>query len=400
MTKSEEAISYLDQCSADSVDYRDGKLRYAFDVSANSDPNGFFFRQTHRQNSNSTRGIWTIKTAGKVLVQTAPKDQVEPVVVELQVKLSHDELANSIHIRNDSAGLVFESDLFSEGFHFTRPCISLVATIFVSPSADISAFSTNTENLPVVLDESLKLTAENLFLGTVSSNIKSNTTRLNSRKIEIQTTSGTVSGLFPLADLLSIKTISGDILADVDPKEADDKKHDGVLIVRTTSGTLKVNTATDSIPSRNFITEVGSVTGAISGSFLLGTRSTVITTGGSINTDFYTAGKVADRSLTIESVSGAITSTVDDKSYDLGSLRSNLGSRSGSIDFKLPAAWEGQLKGISTSGSISITGNGVEVIKDTDSYPGVGRTVVAKKGDGKSFATADTISGQINVRVG
>jgi len=221
---------------------------------------------------------------------------------------------------------------------------------------------------------------------------------LNSRRIELETTSNTISGSFPLADLLSLKTVSGAVNVEIEPKEAGIDEQAGTLLIHTTSGTIKANTAVSSIPNRNFNTQIHTVSGSVSGNYLLGVTSNVNSASGTINVDFYTAGDAAKRSCIVNSAGGSIGAIVHDDFYALSTVRSNFQAQSGSVDVQFPASWEGKIQGESKSGSIAITGEGVKIIKDIRPIPGYGRIVTAEKGDGFSNLSAETQSGAISVR--
>jgi hypothetical protein len=375
-----------------------GELKYSFDVSANSNPNGFYFGQRWVRKPNAGPAAQFIQTAGNVIVQAAPAGAVDPITVDLDVKLSHDELADAINIKSDSAGLVLESQTFLKSFTGTNPCISVVATISVASSLNISSFDIDTVVLPVELKESLKLISKNIFIHSTAGSISSATNGLNSRRVELETTSNTISGSFPLADLLSLKTVSGAVNVEIEPKEAGIDEQAGTLLIRTTSGTINANTAVSSIPNRKFTTQIHTVSGSVSGNYLLGVTSNVNSASGTINVDFYTAGDAAKRVCTVNSVGGSIGAIVHDDFYALGTVRSNFQAQSGSVDVQFPASWEGHIQGESKSGSIAITGEGVKIIKDIRPIPGYGRIVTAEKGDGLSNLSAETNSGSISLR--
>jgi DUF4097 and DUF4098 domain-containing protein YvlB len=388
------------QCPSAPISYKAGELKYAFDVAADSSPNAFYFGQRWIRKRNAGPGASFIQTAGLVIVQAAPSGAADPVTVDLDVKLSHDELVDAIKIKNESGGLIFESDTFLDSFTGVQPCISIVATISVAPSTNVSSFDINTVVLPVELKKSLQLISNNVFIHSIAGSVSSESTGLNSRRIEVETTSSTISGSFPLADLLAIKTVSGAVNVDIEPKEKGSEEHAGTLVIRTASGNIVANTVTSSIPDRNFTTQVHTVSGSVSGTYLLGVTSNINSASGSIKADFYTAGDLANRSCIINSVSGSIYSTIHDDSYKIGTVRSNIQSRSGTVDIHFPAAWEGHIQAETKTGSIDVSGDGVKIIKDVSPIPGFGRVVIAEKGDGHSNLSAETLNGAISVRIG
>jgi DUF4097 and DUF4098 domain-containing protein YvlB len=388
------------KCPSAPISYKSGELKYGFDVAAGSSLDGFFFGQRWDRKGNAGQESQFIQTAGQVIVQAAPVGAADPITVDLDVKLSHNELADAIRIKREAGGLIFESATFLERFTGVMPCVSIVATISVAPSANVSSLDIDTVVLPIELKKSLQLISNNVFIRSTAGSISSETTGLNSRKIEVETTSNTISGSFSLADLLAIKTVSGAVNVEVEPMETEFEKHVGTLLIRTASGNIKANTLTSTIPNRDFNTQVHTVSGSVSGTFLLGTTSNINSASGAINTAFHTAGSLANRSCIVNSVSGSIQSTIYDKSYKLGTLRSNFHSQTGAVDLHFPTAWEGQIQAESKMGSIDIVGDGVDIVKDITPFPGAGRIVVAEKGDGDSNLSAQTLNAPISVRIG
>jgi DUF4097 and DUF4098 domain-containing protein YvlB len=388
------------QCSSATISYKAGELKYGFDVAADSKPSDFYFNQRWTRKPKSGSNQRFIQTAGRVIVQAAPVGASVPVSVVLDVMISHAKLADAINIKNETGGLIFESDAYVEDINDIRPCISIIATISVTPSANVSAFSLNTTVLPIMFRDSLNLTSNNIFAHSISGHVTSDTPDLDSRKIEIETVSGTVSGSFPLADLLSLKTVSGSVIVDIEPKESGVEEHDSTLLIRTSSGKIHANTAVKDIPSRKFITNVKTVSGAVTGTFLLGAASTINTVSGSVKTDFYTAGDAPSRSLIVNSVSGSVHVTVNDDSYKLNNIRSNCQTRSGKVDLQFPSAWGGQIKAETISGSIKVVGDGVKIIKDSSPFPSLGRTVLAEKAGGESMIFIQTVNAAISVGIG
>jgi hypothetical protein len=388
------------KCPSAPISYKAGELNYDFDVAAGSNLDGFFFGQRWDRKGNAGPASQFIQTAGQVIVQAAPAGTANPITVDLDVKLSHNELAGAISIKREAGGLIFESATFLKSFSGVMPCVSVVATISVAPSANVSSLNIDTVVLPIELKKSLQLISNNVFIRSTAGSISSETTGLNSRKVEVETTSNSIVGSFPLADLLAIKTVSGAVNVDIEPKETDLEEHTGSLIIRTASGNIKANALTSAIPNHAFNTQVHTVSGSVSGTFLLGATGNINSASGAIDAVFHTAGSLDSRSCIVNSVSGKIQSTIHDGSYKLGTLRSNFHSQTGAVDLHFPAAWEGQIQAESKTGSIDIAGDGVRVVKDITPFPGAGRIVVAEKGDGDSNLSAQTLNAPVSIRVG
>ncbi|CAG8976925.1 hypothetical protein HYALB_00008836 [Hymenoscyphus albidus] len=112
-----------------------------------------------------------------------------------------------------------------------------------------------------------------------------------SRRVFVETTSGTINGIYPLMDFLGLSSQSGDINVGVLPKE--------VLPEAPTPADLEVQTATGSIqvdlpianqnnpdfipPPRNYITNVHSSSGTIEGTYYLGSLGSFKSTSASLD---------------------------------------------------------------------------------------------------------------------
>ena len=80
----------------------------------------------------------------------------------------------------------------------------------------------------------------------------------------------------------------------------------------------------------------------------------------------------------------------------MGAIHSVHKSISGSLDLKYPWHWSGMVEGRSISGSLSVRGKDVEIIRD-DRLPGQ-RVLKAKKGIGNSTCVFKTTSSSVDVQ--
>jgi DUF4097 and DUF4098 domain-containing protein YvlB len=388
------------QCSSSPISYKTGEMKYTFDIEAAGNSNSFYFSQQWSKKPTGPSPSQFIQTAGGVIIQDAGVNALHPITVDLEVKLSHEELENVINIKQDEGGLVFESETYLDTFTGTNPCISVIATISIASTSNISFFEIDTVLLPIQLTESLRLNSNNIYLHSISGPITSRSKSLDGRKVEVETTSSNISGSYPLADLLSIKTVSGTVDVDITPKEAGtDTQLPGNLLIRTGSGDIKTATLVSSLPNRNFTSQIKTVSGSISGDYLLGTNTNLNGASGSVKANLYTVGDSGNRSLIVNSISGDVSSTIFDDEFALGTVRSSFETKSGKISAQFPRSWEGHIQGKSTTGSIDVTGDGVKIIKDTSVIGGFSRTVIAERGEGDSNISAGSISGSIQLRL-
>jgi DUF4097 and DUF4098 domain-containing protein YvlB len=228
----------------------------------------------------------------------------------------------------------------------------------------------------------------------------------SSRRTIIEFISGSIQGTFALRDLLSLKTISGNIDAAVDPKKADPGR---VLPAEfsavSTSGNVDVQfPTTGDIPSRDFRARLETVSSSIRGEYIAGSSTSVHSVSGDIDAHllpFYTD----DQPNNIHTDSGSGRTNLNvlppyfENSWPSHASEHRSTSTSGSIGVVYPQLWEGSIDGRTTSGTISIKGRGVKIIND-ESFGPVLKHVVARKGSGSGHMGFKTVSGNIDVRVG
>jgi hypothetical protein len=113
----------------------------------------------------------------------------------------------------------------------------------------------------------------------------------SSRRITVETISGSITGCYPLMDYLGISSQSGSVKVSVFPQAVlPSAPAPAELEVQTTSGSIEVNVPVrDTVnpeyipPPRNYITRIHSTAGSIRGSFYLGSISNFRGTSSSIH---------------------------------------------------------------------------------------------------------------------
>ncbi|KAI1158551.1 hypothetical protein F5B18DRAFT_640677 [Nemania serpens] len=231
------------------------------------------------------------------------------------------------------------------------------------------------------------------------------------RRIILQTTSKSISGSYPLYDLLSISTESGSISVDVTPHSAssEDPSRPASLELKSSSGSVHVTfpgsfVEQPGIPVREYVTSVGTQSTSISGTFPLGSHTSFDSHSGSLSIELVVApiNTAGPRRLRTVSHSGTQGVRVVDDDFWAGAknawwdgMLSRHESHSGSINVEYPDSWEGTIEVETESGSISVTGRGVEIIREVH-----GRMFArkGKEGGGKIMVRAG--SGSVNLRFG
>jgi DUF4097 and DUF4098 domain-containing protein YvlB len=178
-------------------------------------------------------------------------------------------------------------------------CISLQITVWLPEGASLSELSIEATTLTVRVfnDIKVKVTGEAEFT-SVSGDIyfpehgkdeavPPTDYPLDSRHISIETVSGDIRGIYPLYDYLKLASQSGDIKAGVYPQLVlPSKPAPAELDVYTSSGDIQVILPVQvpryTPPAREYVTQVKSISGDISGSYFMGSVGNFKTSSGDI----------------------------------------------------------------------------------------------------------------------
>lgn len=234
------------------------------------------------------------------------------------------------------------------------------------------------------------------------STVEPPTLDINPRETNIHLTSGSVSGSYPLYDVLDISTVSGSIDVDVEPKDADeDNVQPAILRLSSKSGSIRALTSTFSVPARDYQTTLRSLNGGIDATLLHGSYTSLRSVNGRINADLYPYGhndSRTDISTHCKSGSTDITvhSSLSHPADPISKLHSEHHGLSGSVSLWYPAQWQGTIKGSTSSGSIDLEWDGIKVIRD-EKKGWVKRTVEAVRGKGESQMRFSSLSGSLSL---
>ncbi|TRX93177.1 hypothetical protein FHL15_006045 [Xylaria flabelliformis] len=255
----------------------------------------------------------------------------------------------------------------------------------------------------------------------------------DSRRIIIQTSSRSISGSYPLYDLLSISTESGSISVDVTPHPAssEDPSQPASLEIKSRSGSVHAtfsegffNSFVDrdddpntnyrggyektaiqpGIPAREYITSVNTQSASISGTFPLGSRTSLDAQSGSIGVELVVVPVSRSGPRRLRTIShGGMQSVrvVHDNFWPMvkeawwEGMVSEHESHSGLISVEYPDSWEGTIEVEAHSGSISVTGRGVEIVREWQ-----GRMIARKGKAGGGKVIVRAWSGSVDLRFG
>ncbi|CAG7565142.1 unnamed protein product [Fusarium equiseti] len=405
---------------------------------------------------------WTTHISGEVLLRPAEKSS--PARIEVEFISNTKELSVDLKIHKESqlVELIVPRKI-DWSVTDKAPCIQIRATIWAPRAAIINALTINTVQLDVNIAKGFVLGAlDGVNIRTVSGDINApaidaNNTKkdlvpytLSSREIRVHTTSGQVTGWYPLYDLLDVGTVSGDITTNVGPKPANPQYvRPATFRVRSASGTIKVDEPIDraqkasrpdrEFPPRDYTVDIITASGDITADVAASSSASFKSQSGDLNLRVW---PVLDSSLLIAAAGKPYLET-DTKSgttqvnvleplwtslatiggaippfepYDpktghepyivlredsdvaevkvskpaFSVLQSKHKSVSGSIKLSYPASWEGVLFAQSVSGSQDFQGKGLQITHEGGTFM---KIIRGRKGKGYSSLEVNSVSG-------
>ncbi len=212
-------------------------------------------------------------------------------------------------------------------------------------------------------------------------------------------------------DLLSISTTSGSINVAVSPQAADSSNpKPATLLIKSQSGSVNanvpINGGGNGIPKRDYITEIESHSGSVSGTYILGSRSEFVSNSGGVHLSVLpvfpsSSSSSSSERMEFKTETGSGTHNIDvhspfnDRGKAITQMVSSHVSRSGSFNLRYPREWEGEIEVRTGSGSASVSGQGVRVLEQGRGW------VRAVKGGGKgSSVKVEGGSGSVSLRIG
>lgn len=466
-------------CPSATIKQRDEVLLY--DFGANKD---LTISQSTHQGEDSVSDAH-VTTSGEIRLRRLAKDSNDGAHFTLDVRVSHPDLRVMQNWDESSRTLKISTPQHAKLDSYGPHCISLEITAWLPEDAKLANLKVDAVTLSLRVVEDVKINMSGYAeLGTVTGNIifpkfensnrkkKSKSTpsfslpghAFNSRRVQIETVTGAISGIYPLYDLLGLYSQSGSITVGVFPHPVDPAAPSPArLEVKTSSSGINVHLPVLGLqnpkftpPPRDYYTEIQSTAGSISGSFYLGSSTTIKSSSGSLDLNtlplIQSYGKTYARegtfdtktqsgSTKIEVLDPMFLSMVqskvpdsanmpeqpeipyqpigdddpylllppgggqpvgaDSKSRDeegkLRALRSSHTSASGTIDVQYPSSWEGTVQARAVTGSIKILGEGLSVIREKNCWSH--KEVLAKKGvdnEGEgSTITMNSVTGSL-----
>lgn len=440
-------------------------------------------QKTHEE--DNIHGYARVDTTGEIRLRRLPKSSRiggGKGYASVDINVSHPDIDIEWTLEGDSRFLTITTPLYAKLDSSTRHCVSLGIIVWLPEEATFTSILISAITLGLTVLDDIKVDVGESKLESISGDISFPTPssadtpnvpishpefRFDSRNVEVHTISGDINGLFPLLDNLDLVSKSGDIDVSVLPHEVlPSDPAPAELNAHTLSGDIDIRLPLLSTtkpeftpPPRDYITQVSSVSGDISGTYYLGSSGIFDNVSGDLKmkilpivqhgsaddpdvdpkVDFKTkttSGRTEveildpmfisplasehperqDTSAPYQPVgdqdpyrllpgSGKLfsyTSTANSKAKKLRSVQSSHKTTSSDIVIRCPDAWEGSVSGLTISGDISFEGKELKVVKSKKGF--VRKEVLARKGvdsgDVGSFTTIETMSGDIQFIAG
>ncbi|RYP67991.1 hypothetical protein DL771_006914 [Monosporascus sp. 5C6A] len=427
---------------------------------------------------------YTVHVAGHVEVRQAGEGG-DPRIL-LEIASNDGDLPINVVSNGESQSMHVEVPQNFDSKTTRRPCVEMRATIFVPWGGEINDFTMGVTHLDIVLLDNLSLhVAGASRLSSVVGDIASASARappyknnaalakndfafipakesyqLDSRLIEVSTTSGNIDGSWPLFDGLGLHTKSGDIQVSITPKQAlESDPKPAVLLLSTISGTIQAAEPIHDegrIPLRDYRVETKSTSGDLRGALAFGAGAQLKSISGDIAVDLLpvisSAKMTSEQPPQLETITmsgttavriceplwfgddakpapgepgredvpfvpisnggpyafmpptslagpGSVRSAVATAARAFGCFQSSHKSTSGHVGLRYPQSWEGDLFADSMSGTLRVGGKDVRIVRSFKGWP---RSLQARKGRSENASTAQvhSTSGGLDAIIG
>ncbi|RYN17883.1 hypothetical protein AA0112_g11864 [Alternaria arborescens] len=347
------------------------------------------------------------RVAGWIHVAQAPPEQAAGTIqVKMSYAVSSSVDVNSVAYASSSTGITIGDPTFPDGFDGVRPgtaCLGMSVVIYMAPGASLSNFKVATTHMGMQIHPGANFTVKDTTsISTTTGTL--DVVDFSSRQTYLQTISGSISGKYALSDLLSVKTKSGSVNIDIEPQAAaSGSTNPAIFMVDSLSGSIRTDFKRKHIPDRDYQTYINTTVGSVDGTFIHGSRTEFNSVAGLVTADIlpfksgdyqseiYTSTHSGQTTLTLRSPYKA-------KNVAMSGLVSTHKSTSGGLDVTYPPEWSGVVDGTSLSGALHLQGKDLELLGENDE-PGKNH-VEAKKGEGDSSLSFDTVSGECEIKIG
>ncbi|KAI9852575.1 MAG: hypothetical protein M1830_006783 [Pleopsidium flavum] len=370
-------------------------------------PRDFQFLQVVSAGNDRETG-YNVQTLGEVRIRPAVDHMESNIRVDLELHVSDRSLVNLTKIETSEGTLIMNTPLRVSGLN--QPCLSIVATIWITPGLALGNMEIGTQNLGIQFYPLLEYTIrDTTYISSVAGSVHMTppVSKIYSRKTIIETTSSSIRGAFPLYDLLSLTSQSGSMRVDVDPQEAAKvAPAPASFIASSASGSIEayypIDRAVSEIPDRDYRVAVKTSSAAIRGDYLHGSSTSLRSSSGSVEAILAPYGPVTQATNILTETQSASTrltvlSSLTSPYTPMRNFYSSHKLASGSLRLHFPSTWEGEIEGWSMSGSLRIAWEGVRIIKDGRDWNGAWRRLIAVKGNGQGKIKFESMSGSMEL---
>ena len=370
-----------------------------------TDPTKFSLTQLTQEVPGHHSIATYVHTTGQIEVRNAEQATGSYVHVDLKLTASDPSLTSSeaLALEKTDSSLTIKTPRRLPGNTVTdqarkAPCLYVSAIVTISPGAKLQNLGISSNTLAVIFHPGLDYAQSRV----VDTKTDFGSTSTYSRETIIDVNSASVTGAYPLYDLLSIHTNSGSINADIVPKNASiENVKPAVLRLSSNSGSVRSVISTVNVPDRDYQTTISTSSGSVQVGVLHGLRTSLRSINGRINADLYPYGHNDSRTnIETHCTSGGIDITVHPSlSHPKAPLKKLYGSyysTSGSLTLFYPAQWQGTVKGTTLSGGINLDWQGLNLVKD-GKHGYVKRYIEAVRGEGEGVLEFHETSGSVHL---
>lgn len=392
-------------------------------------------------------GNATVRIGGQVNIRKLEKGGFPSMVLEI---VTNDELLrldSYINTDEQSMKIVVPKKFISHNRE-EPPCVELRATIWVPEDAELQQLSVRATHLDILTLDDLSIhvgdyTKLITIVGGIASGAAApmtydvpelpmdgapdftfvpakNSYTLDSRVVEVSSTTGDITGNWPLYDFLGLHATSGNIKTSITPKsvlESDPKP--AVLSISSVSGTIHANEpihGKDAFPIRDYLVDIKSTSGGIHTALAFGGGIELKSTASDIVADLLpildsdTLSPANPAQLETVTTSGTTAirilepiwySTQGSKAVpDFNCLQAMHKSTSANIGLRYPQSWVGDLEAETTSGKLTVKGKDVRITKASGGWPGSKLVAYKGKSGGGSTVQIRTMLGSLDAIIG
>lgn len=347
------------------------------------------------------------KVYGWIHMVRAPVTQA-PGTVQARISYAASPSVNMDMIERKATanGIVIGDPTYLDGYdgvHKHSSCLGISLVVYVAAGVEIETLKATSNHLGMQIHEGVdfsvtKSTHISLTKGTLDA------AAFNSRDTHLETISGSISGLYSLADRVAVVSKSGSVNIEIEPKPAAaDSSPSAIFTVDSHSSSVRADFRRKHIPDRDYQVYINTTVGSVDGTFIHGSRTEINSVAGFVNADLlpYKSGEYAS-TISTKTDSGQtsiiLRTPYKAKNVPMTGLTSVHSTTSGELDVTYPQEWLGHVNGTSLNGALHMSGKDLELLNQND-QPGQNH-VEAKKGDGGSRLEFDTVDGECKIKIG